>query len=101
MDFFWDAGLRSLLLNTDEKFKTKFDSMEGNTMMTNIDDLLWLYKMALDYQLQPEKEWLKEHIQEQLNTFKKTSVPQSKLTELNEINGLDFISPLDTEKIAA
>lgn len=70
-------------------------------MMKNIDDLLWLYKMALDYQLQPEKEWLKEHIQEQLKTVKNSNVSPLSHSETNKISELEFISSLDTEKIAA
>mgnify|MGYP003476487945 CR=1 FL=1 len=61
--------------------------------MTKVEDLMWLYKMAVDYELDAESNWLKEHIEEQLQAVKE---PQSR-TEFQE----ERVSPLDTEKIAA
>lgn len=31
--------------------------------MTSLEDLLWLYKMAVQFNLEPEKAWLKEEIE--------------------------------------
>lgn len=61
--------------------------------MTKVEDLVWLYKMAVDYDLDAESEWLKEHIEEQLQASKKPQSP-------NEIQE-ERVSPLDMEKIAA
>lgn len=38
--------------------------------MTTLEDLLVLYKMALQYQLDFEKKWLKEQIEERLANTK-------------------------------
>jgi len=61
--------------------------------MTNVEDLIWLYKMALNYELDAEKEWLKEQIEEQLSA-------SGKVVSINEFKE-ERVSPLDTEKIAA
>lgn len=34
--------------------------------MTSLDDLLWLYKMAIQYNLEAEKQWLKVEIDARL-----------------------------------
>lgn len=61
--------------------------------MTKVEDLMWLYKMAVDYELDAESEWLKEHLEEQLKASKQTDL-------FNEIQK-ERVSLLDTEKIAA
>jgi hypothetical protein len=50
--------------------------------MTSLEDLLWLYKMALDFDLQDEKSWLKVEIEERLAHVKApiTSVSPELLT---------------------
>lgn len=64
--------------------------------MTKVEDLMWLYKMAVDYDLNAEKEWLKEYIEEQV----KVSVAKAPLVLVME-NPTETVSPLDSEKIAA
>ncbi len=61
--------------------------------MTDLEDLLWLYKMAINYDLKAEKEWLNEHIEEQFNEFNKTKTSSSV--------SKNPLSKLDIEKIAA
>lgn len=34
--------------------------------MTSTEDLLWLYKMAVQFDLEAEKQWLKQEIEERL-----------------------------------
>ncbi len=34
--------------------------------MTSLDDLLWLYKMAIQFSLEAEKQWLKKEIEERM-----------------------------------
>lgn len=64
--------------------------------MTKVEDLMWLYKMAVDYELDAEKEWLKEHISEQV----KESTVNNPLVLMME-NPNEAFSLLDSEKIAA
>lgn len=35
--------------------------------MTQLEDLVWLYKMALQFDLEDEKAWLKEEIESLMN----------------------------------
>lgn len=34
--------------------------------MTSTEDLLWLYKMAVQFDLEAEKQWLKQEIEERM-----------------------------------
>jgi hypothetical protein len=34
--------------------------------MTSLDDLMWLYKMAIQFNLEAEKQWLKEEIEQRM-----------------------------------
>jgi hypothetical protein len=38
--------------------------------MTSLNDLLWLYKMAVQFNLESEKTWLKQEIEERLSKVK-------------------------------
>lgn len=49
--------------------------------MTNLEDLIWLYKMALEYNLQDEKHWLKIQIEERLSEIKSH---KQEILELNK-----------------
>ncbi len=47
--------------------------------MTNLEDLIWLYKMALEFNLEDEKRWLKVVIEERM---KQTTPHKTDIEEL-------------------